>query len=198
MNMALDFEIDDETHLRSLILEDAQDLFALVDANRPYLRRWLNWVDTTISVNDIRGFIQNALDQAANDCGPVCCITDASTLVGICGFKPIDKTTRSTELGYWLAESVAGRGIMTHCVSALIGYAFRELQVNRIELRAAEENSRSRAVAQRLGFTQEGVLRDSEWLNDHYVNQTVYSLLKREWDSEQDGAEQAPIDAKSK
>ncbi len=78
---------------------------------------------------------------------------------------------------------LGGRGIMTHCVSALIGYAFRELQVNRIELRAAEENSRSRAIAQRLGFTQEGVLRDSEWLNDHYVNQTVYSLLKREWDS---------------
>ena len=118
--MTLDFAIDNNTHLRSVSLEDAPDLFALIDASRPCLRQWLNWVDRTESVGDIRTFIQSGLDQAANDRGPVCCITHDAAIVGICGFKPIDKTTRSAELGYWLAESVAGRGIMTRCVRTLL------------------------------------------------------------------------------
>jgi ribosomal-protein-serine acetyltransferase len=181
----LDFEIDNNTHLRTLTLEDAPELFALIDASRPYLRKWLNWVDQTDSAEDIRTFIQSGLDQAASDRGPVCCIIRNAALVGICGFKPIDKTNRSAAFGYWLAEAVSGQGIMTHCVQTLIDYAFRQLQLNRIELRAATGNGRSRGIPQRLGFAQEGILRDAEWLGDHYVDHVVYSVLKREWDSEQ-------------
>jgi ribosomal-protein-serine acetyltransferase len=187
--MILDFAIDDRTRLRSLMLEDAPELFALIDASRPYLRRWLNWVDPTKSEGDIRTFIQGALNQTANGRGPVCCITHANAVVGICGFKPIDKLSKSAELGYWLAETAAGQGLMTRCVQTLIDYAFRELQLNRIELRAATGNGRSRGVAKRLGFTQEGILRDAEWLNDHFVDQFVYSILRREWDSEQNDRE---------
>lgn len=183
--MTLDFAIDDRTHLRSLCLADAPALFALIDASRPYLRQWLNWVDGTKSIEDIRSFIQSGLNQADDGRGPVCCITHDSSLVGICGFKPIDGMNRSAELGYWLAESLVGQGIMSRCVKTLMDYAFRELQINRVELRAAAGNGRSRGVAERLGFTQEGILRDAEWLNDHHVDQVVYSVLKREWDSEQ-------------
>ena len=57
----------------------------------------------------------------------------------------------------------------------------RRVHINRIELNAATENERSRAVAKRLGFLQEGILRDAEWLDDHYVDHAVYSLLKRDW-----------------
>jgi len=184
--MTLDFIIDNNTRLRSVCLEDAPKLFALIDASRPYLRQWLNWVDATESVEDIRTFIQSGLDQAANGHGPVCCITHDNAIVGICGFKPINKKSRAAELGYWLAESVTGRGMMTRCVKTLLDYGFRELSLNRIELRAAAGNDRSRGVAKRLGFKEEGVLRDVEWLYDHYVDQVVYSMLKREWVSEQD------------
>jgi ribosomal-protein-serine acetyltransferase len=55
------------------------------------------------------------------------------------------------------------------------------MAINRIELRAATANKESRAVAERLGFTHEGDLRESEWLNDCYVDQAVYSILKRDW-----------------
>jgi ribosomal-protein-serine acetyltransferase len=183
-DMTLDFAIDDCTHLRSLCSADAPALFAVIDASRPYLRRWLNWVDQTDSIEDIRTFIQGSLDQAANGRGPVCCITQSDAIVGICGFKPIDQSARSAEIGYWLAESLAGQGVMSRCVKTLADYAFRELNINRIELRAATANGRSRGVAKRLGFTQEGILRDAEWLNDHYVDQVVYSILKREWERE--------------
>ena len=182
--MTLNLAIDNSTHLRSLYLADAPDLFALIDRSRPYLCEWLNWVDQTKSIEDVQSFIQNSQEQAASGRGPVCCITHADELVGICGFKPIDETSRSAELGYWLAESFAGRGIMTRCVKALVDHAFRELELNRIELRAAVGNIRSQGVAKRLGFTQEGILRDVERLNDHFVDHVVYSMLKREWNSE--------------
>ena len=184
--MDLEFAIDESTRLRSVRLADAPALFALIETSRPYLRRWLNWVDQTHSEEDIRTFIRSGLDQAAEGRGHVCCIIHDEVHAGICGFKPIDKTNRSAEMGYWLAESVAGRGIMTQCVRTLIDYAFRDLQINRIELRAATENGRSRRVAERLGFIHEGNLREAEWLNDHFVDQAIYSILKREWDGEQD------------
>ena len=184
----LDFRIDTNIRLRSVCSDDAAELFALVDANRSYLRRWLSWVDETISEKDIRTFIQNSQDQVTNGRGPVCCVTHTGELVGICGFKPVDKRNRSVELGYWLAESFTGQGIMTQCVRVLIDYAFREMDINRIELRVATANKQSRSVAERLGFTHEGNLREAEWLNDRYLDQVVYSMLKRDWNSEQ-GAE---------
>ncbi len=186
--MILDLKIDMNTRLRSVCSDDVAELFTLVEANRSYLRQWLAWVDETISEEDIRDFIQSSLDQLANGRGPVCCVTYTRDLVGICGFKPVDRKNNSAELGYWLAESFTGRGIMTQCVRALVEYAFCEMTINRIELKAATANKQSRGIAERLGFTYEGNLREAEWLNDRYVDQAVYSILRRDWNAES-GAE---------
>jgi ribosomal-protein-serine acetyltransferase len=65
--------------------------------------------------------------------------------------------------------------------AGLIAYAFDDLQLNRIAIAAALENRKSRALAERLGFTFEGVRREAEWLYDHYVDHALYGLLRREW-----------------
>ena len=49
------------------------------------------------------------------------------------------------------------------------------------DLTARDQNVKSRAVPERLGFSQEGTLREAEWLYDHYVDLVVYSMLKRTW-----------------
>lgn len=56
--------------------------------------------------------------------------------------------------------------------------AFREYGLNRMEIRAAVDNRKSRAIPDRLGFTQEGTCRQAEWIVDHYVDHVVYGLLK--------------------
>jgi len=181
----LNFKINKNIWLRSICMDDASNLFGVIDANRTYLRQWLGWVDKTLAIKDIEVFINSATDRIE----PVCCIVNNEEILGICGFKPINQENHSVEIGYWLLPSATGKGIMTQCVKTLMGHAFEELQINRIILKAATENKRSRAVAERLGFTQEGTLREDEWLNDRYVDHALYSVLKSEWGKRENTAQ---------
>src|SRR5213079_3389094 len=93
----------------------------------------------------------------------------------------LDCLNHRTELGYWLDGPHQGRGIATRAAARLTDYAFQEQDCHRIMLHCALGNLKSRAVAERLGFVQEGILREAEWLYDHYVDLVVYSMLKRTW-----------------
>jgi ribosomal-protein-serine acetyltransferase len=67
---------------------------------------------------------------------------------------------------------------MTECCRAFIAHAFETWKLNRITIECATENTRSRGVPERLGFKLEGVVRQSEWLHDRYVDHALYGLLK--------------------
>jgi ribosomal-protein-serine acetyltransferase len=88
-----------------------------------------------------------------------------------------------TSLGYWLAEEACGNGIMRQSVAACVQYAFEKQAMNRLYIRCATGNERSRRIPEALGFTREGVQRQAEWLYDHFVDLDVYSILAAEWKS---------------
>ena len=176
--------IDEHTSLRMLELSDAEAIFALVDVSRAYLREWLPWVDATQTANDTRSFIQSALDRYAQQNGMACRITFQGHIAGIIDMNRIDWTNSITEIGYWLRPDYQGRGIITKSCQALIHYAFAELGLNRVEIRAAPGNAKSRAIPERLGFMREGVLREAERLYDRYVDNVVYAMLRRDWDTD--------------
>ena len=174
-------KLADELELRLLEERHAEELFAVVDQNRPYLRQWLPWLDTNISSNDTRSFIKSALDQFANNGGLVAGLWERDRIVGIISYNCIDWQNRIAHVGYWLAAEHQGKGIMTRACRALITYAFNELELNRVEIRCATKNKRSRAIPERLGFVQEGTVRHAEWLYDHYVDHIIYGILASEW-----------------
>jgi len=60
----------------------------------------------------------------------------------------------------------------------MISYAFNEMNLNRIQLKAATGNLKSQHVAERTGFTREGIERDGELHSRGFVDLIVYSLLK--------------------
>jgi ribosomal-protein-serine acetyltransferase len=170
-----------ELELRPLEEADAEELFALVNANRPYLRAWLPWLDQNTEVEHTRAFIRATRKQHADRNGFTCGIRWRARLAGVVGLHAIDWPNRKTSLGYWVAEAHQGRGLVTRACAALLPYLFEDLGLNCVEIGCAVGNARSNAIPPRLGFSREGVLRQREWLYDHFVDHAVYSLLASEW-----------------
>jgi len=71
--------------------------------------------------------------------------------------------------------------ILTKCCTALINHGFNELGLNRIEIKCATGNKKSRTIAEKLNFKREGILRQAEWLNGRFIDLYLYSMLKEEW-----------------
>ncbi|MNS61051.1 putative ribosomal N-acetyltransferase YdaF [compost metagenome] len=88
---------------------------------------------------------------------------------------------RKASIGYWLGSAYQGKGLMTKSCKALIDYSFAELGLNRIEIRAGVGNQKSRSIPERLGFTEEGVIRQAELNEDRYIDHVVYGILASEW-----------------
>jgi len=100
---------------------------------------------------------------------------------GVVGYPRIDWLNRSTSIGYWIGEKYQGLGLVTKSCSRVLDYSFGRMGLNRIEIRCATENLKSQAIPERLGFKKEGLIRQAEWLYDHYVDHVVYGMLESEW-----------------
>jgi ribosomal-protein-serine acetyltransferase len=170
--------IDDDAVVRTFTLDDADELFALVEANRDRLRPWMPWERTTHSADDIREFIERSLASESDLEGNGIWVGDE--LAGTVGLR-VDVQDSKGEIGYWIGRRFEGRGLVTRACRRFIDHGFGELGLQRLEIHAAVENARSRAVAERLGFTQEGVLRGAERIGDDFNDLVVYGLLHDGW-----------------
>ncbi|WP_207389236.1 GNAT family N-acetyltransferase [Marinobacter halodurans] len=173
--------IDHAIELQLLNPDHRDELFELIDTNRAHLREWLPWVDANRSPADSEAFIASAIRQYESGKGPQYAIYYSAVLAGVCGFHPLDVTNRIGGIGYWLGEAYSGLGIMTSTVRTLVGVGFQRYDLNRIEIACASNNTRSRAIPERLGFRFEGVLREREYLYGKYVDHAFYSLLASEF-----------------
>jgi ribosomal-protein-serine acetyltransferase len=178
-------KIDENLSLKLVELKDAERIFQLTDSSRQYLRQWLPWLDFTKDVHDTVEFIKSGLKGYGENISMNSAIIYNNEIVGLASFNRIDWFNKIAYIGYWLGEDYQGNGIMTKVAHALTDYAITELHLNRVDIRAAVENSKSRAIPERLGFTYEGCIRQGEWLYDHYVDHAVYSMLATEWQNKQ-------------
>lgn len=170
--------VDDEVRLGLLERRHTQALFDLVVENRDHLSPWLPWAANIISPEDQIEFRDRALRQFAEHDGFQAGIWYRSELVGTAGLHYIDWNALSTEIGYWIGRRHQGRGIVTRVVAGLCRLLFDAYGLNRIEIRCDPSNTRSRAVPERLGFREEGTLRQVMANRRDHV---VYGLLKSEW-----------------
>lgn len=171
-----------DIELKILELKDAETVFQVVDKNRLRLKQWLGWLDYTNSVDDIKKFIQDGLDGYSEQKIFRFGIYYKNLYVGNIELQAIDYNNKKSIIGYWLADGFEGMGIMTQSVKAVLKYAFEELKLNKITLQIATGNLGSNKIAERIGFSREGTLRQNEWLYDHFVDHYIYSLLSNEWD----------------
>jgi ribosomal-protein-serine acetyltransferase len=171
------YKVDDYSELCLLEERHAELLFALIEQNRERHPE----IPQLYSLEDARKHIKRDLALFACNKGLGIGIWHQGDLVGAVRYHEIDWLNKSTELGYWLGAAFEGKGLITRTCRVMIDHAFQELGLNRVVISCAKENERSCAVAERLGFTQEGILRQSEWLKDRFVNKVVYGMLANEW-----------------
>jgi ribosomal-protein-serine acetyltransferase len=174
-------DVNATTRMVPIRARDAARLFVVVDANRAHLRTWLPWLDHNRAATDTAAYIAAAVREAGDGRGAVWLIEHHDILCGVCGFNWIERTNRIAAIGYWLAASHQGRGVMTACVARLMRHGFENCAINRITITVATENVRSQAIPERLGFRKEGIFRQAEWLYDHYVDHILYAQLHSEW-----------------
>ncbi|WNQ09926.1 GNAT family protein [Paenibacillus aurantius] len=175
------YKVDDRLYLAQLETGHAEELFQLTVRNREHLGEWLPFAHATHRVEDTLAYLESCRVRHEAQDGLSAGIWREGQLVGTIGLHDYNRDNRRVEIGYWLSEDCCGQGIMTRACRVLINYVFSDLEFNRVQIKAAVGNLPSRAIPERLGFTQEGTLRDYSFLNGHYVDMAVYGMLRREW-----------------
>ena len=164
--------------LEKIKLSMAQVIFDTIKRDHNYLKTWLPFVEFTQQVEDTELFIKSLNEDNANLQRLIHSIWVNEEFSGLIGFNEIDWTNKKTELGYWLAEKMQGKGVITLCAQKLINYAFQKLKLNRIQINVAVGNEKSAAIPKRLGFQFEGIERSGELIESRFHDLEIYSLLK--------------------
>jgi ribosomal-protein-serine acetyltransferase len=168
------FDLGDGAALTLLEEADAPELYDLTDRNRERLRAWLPWADETRSPADTLRFIRMMREQERER---GFCLKVEGRIAGCVGLHGIDRCHLTATIGYWIGGELEGRGLVTKAVRTVVEHAFRDLGLHRLEIRCAVGNARSRAIPQRLGFRQEGILRGAERAAGRHLDVAVYSRL---------------------
>jgi [ribosomal protein S5]-alanine N-acetyltransferase len=100
--------------------------------------------------------------------------------IGWCSLSRWNSDYRSASLGYCFAEAAWGKGYATEAASALLGWAFDTLDLNRVQAEADTRNAASGRVLEKLGFVHEGTLREDCVVDGDVSDSWVYGLLRRE------------------
>jgi ribosomal-protein-serine acetyltransferase len=148
----------------------------LIEANRDHLAPWMPWAAGQ-AFADTLDFIGRTRDQLDDNDGFQVAIVREARIVGVVGYTGVDWTNRSTGIGYWLAAPEQGRGTMTESVRVLADHGLSAWRLNRIEIRVAVDNARSRAIPKRLGFGYEATLRKAQRIGGRHVDLAVYGLI---------------------
>ncbi|MCJ1679805.1 GNAT family N-acetyltransferase [Streptomyces sp. APSN-46.1] len=177
------FSIDlaDDARLFPMEVRHAEEFLAHMDRGREHIGEHILLADVVADLDSARTFIASYAQKAATDTGRLYGIRVGGTLVGGVLFRTFDAAAGTCEAGCWLEPAAAGRGLVTQACRVLIDWAFRERGMHRVEWHASSANKKSLAVAERLGMTREGVLRQSYVHRGIRRDTEIWAVLADEW-----------------
>lgn len=145
------------------------------------LRPWMPWAQIVPAPEETEINLRHAWLKflERSDMRLLLLAKESGRLVGSSGLHNIDWRARKFEIGYWVRTSCAGQGYITEAVDAITRFAIEELQANRIVIRCDSGNNRSAKVAERSGFTLEGIMRNDERATDGSLRSTmIFSKIR--------------------
>lgn len=152
-----------------------------MDRAREHIRPWVGPSFVTTDLDGARGTLERYAAQTALDGRRIFGLWQEGTLIGGVMFVDFSVAGGGCEVGCWLEPAGEGRGHVSAAVGELLRYAFDERGLHRAEWRCRVDNDRSVAVAERMGMTREGVLREAWLVDGVFHDKVVYSILDREW-----------------
>ena len=168
--------------IRAPELGDGVDVWNAICNSQPTLQKWLPFAQQSPELEDTIGNLRQAIADFTirKDLRLHLYLKDSGEFVGSSGLHRIDWSIPKFEIGYWIDTKFAGQGYMTEAVGRITQFAFEDLGARRVEIRCDEENSKSRALAERLEFTLEGTLKqDSLGPDDNGLRNTcIYAKIE--------------------
>ena len=159
----------------------APQLFAAIDNSRIQLSEFLPWVVDMQTIADLKVYLKNAetLCQQKKEASFAIIFNDVA--VGRIGLHHLNMQNKIGAIGYWLTKDAQGKGIILKSCKALVNYGFQNLDLHRIEIKAAVDNLKSQAIPVKLNFVKEGILRQAEFVNSQFLDLFLYSMIRDEW-----------------
>ena len=170
--------------LREFKAEDAQAVFGIFSQDS--VTRTLNSdvmqsieeAEKKVSIRkemfEVNRGIRWAIEPVRND----------DTIIGSCGYYLLNRDSYSCEIGYELHPRYWRQGIMTEALTAIINFGYSDsffFNLNRIQALTYIESENSKGLLKKLGFREEGILRDYAYWKDEFHDLVCFSLLRREW-----------------
>lgn len=162
-------KFDDGAIINAAVVESAREL-----------ARWMPWASPTPTAEETEKWVRGAVAHffAREQFHFLLFSKGSDDYLGTCGMHHIDWKTPQVEIGYWLRDSRRGNGFMTEAVGGLVDFASNIVRARRIEIRCNALNVPSRRVAERAGFTLEGILRNAgRDHRDELCDTCIYALI---------------------
>lgn len=171
----------DRLQLRPFASGDASALFALHSSAR-VLRYWdaPPWDDRERA----HRFLEACARLAEEGSGARVAVERVAdgVFIGWCSLTRWNPEHRSASMGYCYDESAWGHGYATEAARGLLAWAFRSLDLNRVQAETDTRNLASARVLEKVGFVREGTLREDCVVNGETSDSWVYGLLRRDWE----------------
>jgi ribosomal-protein-alanine N-acetyltransferase len=145
----------DNTHISDFLLDKFPSPYTMDDA--------VNWIKLMQNQDPMAIF---AIDVDGN-------------IVGVIGLELRDDVYRKAPLlGYWISEDYWGRGIMPEAVKLITEYAFKNLDVVRIQAGILSNNPKSMRVMEKAGFIKEVIMKSSIIKKGVILDEHIYAVVK--------------------
>lgn len=176
MRTAFTMDLGDGLDLALRDESSVEPLHDLVLTNLERLRQWEGWAHGEQSVEAMRWFTRHQLAEWAQGRAIPCVLRLEGVVVGAVGSR-VDTSSATADVGFWVDGAHEGRGLVSRATRALVQHLVTDRGVARVEIRTSVDNTRSRALAERLGFTHEGTLRSALPVGDLRHDVALYGLL---------------------
>jgi RimJ/RimL family protein N-acetyltransferase len=166
--------------VREWSLDDHDELYQLVRSSIPELSLWLPWCHANYSKQDTVGWLNHCQRVwEANIEYPMGVFdTNTGAPVGGVGINKIDHVTRTANLGYWTGTPWINRGVAKYAAREAIDFAFDKLQLETMEIVVHPENVASRRVAEALGTTFHGIVKERLMFRGALIDAVIYKVCR--------------------